>query len=205
MIKAKSAFFKMLTLILMFAALLLLADALRIYAKASLAQILLEQSWNETLQDGLDHKPWSWADTWPIGRLQIYRGKQVIHDDFVLFGSTGQSLAFGPGHVSASRMPGDKGTIIIGGHRDTHFKRVGELLPGDLIRLQDRTGAWREFRFAFAEIVSVAERPLSFDLSDDRLLLVTCYPLDALGSDGDERWLLAALPETCHHLNCIDS
>ena len=41
-------------------------------------------------------KPWSWADTWPVARIAVPRlGRHAI----ALAGSSGQALAFGPGHV----------------------------------------------------------------------------------------------------------
>lgn len=36
-----------------------------IKAKAILAQYLLEDAWQQTLDDGQPHKPWDWADTFP--------------------------------------------------------------------------------------------------------------------------------------------
>ena len=49
-----------------------LSGAAIIKAKAWLAPLLIELAWVETLQlkDSVV-KPWPWADTWPVGRLQI--------------------------------------------------------------------------------------------------------------------------------------
>jgi hypothetical protein len=67
-----------------------------IHAKALLAQVLLERAFDETIATGRTTKPWSWADTWPVARIEIGR----LHARaIVLAGSSGQALAFGPGHV----------------------------------------------------------------------------------------------------------
>ena len=44
-----------------------------IYAKAWLAQILLQQAWAQTIAGEQQSKPWRWADTWPVGRLKNSR------------------------------------------------------------------------------------------------------------------------------------
>ena len=87
-----------------------------IHAKAQLAQILIESAWNKTLVDQHAHKPWPWADTWPVARMHT-----ADEELYILEGAQGNSLAFGPGHLQGSVLPGKKGISIIGGHRDTHF------------------------------------------------------------------------------------
>ena len=86
---------------------LLIGQGLWIHAKAMLAQILLERAFAETLATGHVVKPWSWADTWPIARIDVPRlGQHAI----VLHGSSGQALAFGPGHVEGTPDAGEFGT-----------------------------------------------------------------------------------------------
>src|SRR5215217_9242655 len=72
---------------LLLAGLLLFGQGLWIQAKAVLAQILLERAFAQTLATGQAVKPWPWADTWPVARLEAPRlGKSAI----VLHGSSGQ-------------------------------------------------------------------------------------------------------------------
>jgi sortase A len=42
-----------------------------IYAKARLAQVLLERAWTRALAGETQVTPWPWADTWPVGRLRV--------------------------------------------------------------------------------------------------------------------------------------
>ena len=89
-----------------------------IHAKALLAQVLLEAAWLETRHGIKEVKPWPWADTWPVSRLSV---PSLGVSRIVLAGASGQSLAFGPGHLFSSAEPGEQGNVIIAGHRDTHF------------------------------------------------------------------------------------
>src|SRR4051812_47678431 len=78
------------------AGLVLFGQGAYIHAKALLAQLLLERAFSETVATGRDTKPWSWADTWPVARIEV---KRLHAGTIVLAGSSGQALAFGPGHV----------------------------------------------------------------------------------------------------------
>ena len=49
------------------------ARALWIHAKALLAQVLLERAFAASLATGGAVKPWSWADTWPVARIEVPR------------------------------------------------------------------------------------------------------------------------------------
>jgi sortase A len=90
-----------------------------IYAKARLAQLLLERAWTRTLAGETQVRPWPWADTWPVARLTV-PAKSI--DLVVLNGAYGRTLAFGPGYAESSAWPGSAGTTIVTGHRDTHFR-----------------------------------------------------------------------------------
>ena len=116
----------------------LVGQGLWIHAKAMLAQVLLERAFAATLATGQVVKPWSWADTWPIARITVPRlGENAI----VLHGSSGQALAFGPGHVEGTPDAGDPGTAVYAAHRDTHFAFLGSLKLGDDIRVTRSDGA----------------------------------------------------------------
>ena len=65
-----------------------------IHAKAKLAQSLIRGAWEKTLAGQKEVRPWPWADTWPVARLIVPRLKV---DLFVLAGSSGRTMAFGPG------------------------------------------------------------------------------------------------------------
>ena len=111
-------FKKVLIVLLPLCGLWFMGQASYIHAKAVFAQLLLETAWTETLNGQKEVKPWPWADTWPIARLSA---PALGISRIVLAGASGSSLAFGPGHLFGSSSPGEKGNVIISGHRDTHF------------------------------------------------------------------------------------
>jgi len=59
------------SLALALAGLVLFGQGAYIHAKALLAQVLLERAFSETIASGREVKPWSWADTWPVARIEV--------------------------------------------------------------------------------------------------------------------------------------
>lgn len=179
-----------LCLVLLLLGLWQLGAGVWIDAKALLAQRLIAGAWQRTLDaGGLPVKPWPWADTWPVARLQVPRHGQ---DLFVLAGAHGQSLAFGPGHESASAPLGEAGLSVIGGHRDTHFDFLETLRPHTLLSLQLPDGRRQSYRVTDAKVVDVRVDPVPAGGARTELLLVTCYPFDAVITGGPLRWVVRA-------------
>ncbi|MEJ2347214.1 MAG: sortase, partial [Gammaproteobacteria bacterium] len=114
-----------------------------IYAKAVVAQALIQRAWRDSLETRHQVKPWSWADTWPVARLVV---PSLDVDLCVLAGDYGSSLAFGPGR----RL----GTNMISGHRDTHFRFLKRLRTGQVILLQERSGSWHRYRVIASSVVN---------------------------------------------------
>src|SRR3954463_13863587 len=117
-------------LLLALAGLILFGQGAYIHAKAALAQQLLQRAFNETIASGHPTKPWSWADTWPVARIEVER----LHASTIaLAGSSGQALAFGPGHVELTPDAGERGVAVYAAHRDTHFRFLRDVAMGDEI------------------------------------------------------------------------
>jgi sortase A len=169
-----------------------------IYAKARLAQFLLQLAWSRTLAGGSTVKPWPWADTWPVARLRVpSKGIDVI----VLNGAHGRTLAFGPGYAESSSFPGSPGTTILTGHRDTHFEFLKWLKQDDEIVVETAAGSTQRYLVLDSQIVD--DRTASIGLADreDQLVLVTCYPFDTIVPGGPLRYVVSAAPRTStlHH------
>jgi sortase A len=159
-----------------------------IEAKAWLARGLLEQAWQTSLVDGAPARPWPWADTWPVARLTVpTHGVERL----VLHGASGRTLAFGPAWDSASAPPGGPGLVLFSGHRDTHFRFLADLRPGDELRLAHPGGEVR-YRVEGAEVFDTRNSRLVDHDGSDRLLLVTCYPFDSLVPGGPLRYAVSA-------------
>ncbi len=159
-----------------------------IYVKAQLAQHLLDQAWQRGLDGDAEPKPWPWADTWPVAKLLV-PGLGI--EQIVLQGDSGRTLAFGPGYHAGSTPPGDMGTVMISGHRDTHFRFLKDIRPGDRISLISRKGAY-EYQVSHAEILNADRDRIINDSDRATLVMVTCYPFDAITTGGKLRYVVYA-------------
>ena len=165
-------------------------------AKAHFAQFLIERAWDKTLVDAQSHKPWSWADTYPVAKLSFVdeRGRQHGNSLYVLAGASGRNLAFGPAAILANSQINHWGNTIIAGHRDTHFSRLQRILPGQVIALQDRSAEVVWYRVMITKVVDEQDTELLAQEDALRLTLVTCYPFDSLGGQSHQRFVVVATP-----------
>lgn len=167
-----------------------LGGAALIHAKAWLAQVLLERAWQASLADGgRAMRPWPWADTYPVARLKV---PALGIDQIVLAGASGRSLAFAPGHLDGTARPGSAGHSVISGHRDTHFRFLRDLAPGEAIELQRPDGLWRRYQVRESQVIDARQARLSAGDGRAALTLVTCYPFDAVVPGGPLRYLVFA-------------
>lgn len=166
-----------------------IGGGLWIYAKAVLAQVLIKQAWASRLAGDGSDRPWPWADTAPVARLVV--PAQGI-DQIVLAGASGRTLAFGPGHMDGTAAPGDAGLSVITGHRDTHFRFLESLAPGDELLVTDTHGVRHRYRVSGDHIVDSATTGLSLSGSSAQVALVTCYPFDAIRPGGPLRYVVFA-------------
>jgi len=168
--------------------LVLVGQGIWIHAKAALAQVLLERAFAQSLATGRPVKPWSWADTWPVARIEVPRlGKSAI----VLHGSSGQALAFGPGHLELSPPAGEAGTAIYAAHRDTHFAFLGDVRIGDEIRVTRQDGVQFRFRVTDSAVVRWDASGIDPLAPGRHLVLATCWPLNA-ATQGPLRYVVRA-------------
>ncbi|MEM1025932.1 MAG: class GN sortase [Myxococcota bacterium] len=149
----------------------LLAWGAYIPAKAWLGQQLLERAWRDGRVSGSLVRPWAWADLAPVARLSFEDGAALI----VLSGATGQSLAWGPGHVDGTAWPGEPGNAVVAGHQDTHFARLQAIEAGAMLEAESLQGMRARYRVRSTQVVMDSDlRWLAPDY--DGLTLVTCFP-----------------------------
>jgi sortase A len=180
---------KSLALALLIVGSLQFGHGLWIQAKAWLAQALIARAWSRTLQGETHAKPWPWADTWPVARLSA-PGLGV--ERYVLEGADGSAIAFGPGHVSGTAVPGERGNSVIGGHRDTHLAFLRHMKPGDVLRVERADGKLVTYRVFQASVLDKRDVWVTKQEGPSRLTLVTCYPFDALRAGGPQRYVVFA-------------
>jgi sortase A len=164
-------------------------DAAWIPVKARVAQFLLQRAWASTMQGGAEVKPWPWADTWPLGRLRM---EQHGVDLIVLAGASGRTLAFGPGHVDGTARPGHTGNVVLSGHRDTHFRFLEWVQPGELVWLDAADGSAQTYRVTARHVVYADDVYVLDGDGDAALTLITCYPFDAVLPGGPLRYVVRA-------------
>ncbi len=158
-------------------------------AKAWLAQLLLQQAWSQTLDGSRQVRPWPWADTWPLARMQVER---LGVDQIVLADASGRSMAFGPGHVAGTGQPGGGGNSAISGHRDTHFRFLQQLQTGDQLELTLRDGRVQGYRITSSSVHHKDETWLLGETKNEQLTLITCYPFNAIVPGGPMRYVVQA-------------
>ena len=168
-----------------------------IYAKAALAQHLLRQAWDDTLQGQAAVKPWSWADTYPVARLTM---PQQGVDLIVLAGASGRTLAFGPGHVDGTPIPGEIGNSVLSAHRDTHFEFLQHLKLGDAFSIENAQGKKTRYVVQATRVVDQSDVSVMRASMFEQLTLVTCYPFNAIRAGGPLRYVVTALPLTTQQL-----
>jgi sortase A len=159
-----------------------------IHAKALLAQVLLDRAFNESIATRHPVKPWSWADTWPVARVEV---KRLNASAIVLAGSSGQALAFGPGHVELTPDAGMRGVAVYSAHRDTHFRFLRNVAVGDEIDVTRSDGQTFRYRADATAIVRYDQSGIDPLAEGYELVLTTCWPFDAL-TPGPERYILHA-------------
>jgi sortase A len=168
--------------------LILFGQGAYVHAKALLAQVLLERAFTETIATGRDVKPWAWADTWPVARIVV---KRINADAIALAGSSGQALAFGPGHVENTPEAGERGVAVYAAHRDTHFRFLKEIAIGDAIDVTRRDGKTFRYRADSSSVVRFDASGIDPSTNEQELILSTCWPFDAVTS-GPLRYVLHA-------------
>ena len=170
------------------AGLVLFGQGAYIHAKALVAQVLLERAFNETIVSNREVKPWSWADTWPVARIEV---KRLHASAIVLAGSSGQALAFGPGHVELTPDAGERGVAVYSAHRDTHFRFLKDVAIGDEIVITRSDGNVFRYRADGTSVVRFDASGIDPLTNRYELVLSTCWPFDAM-IPGPTRYVLHA-------------
>ena len=162
-------------------------QAIKIDLKAQVAQILLNHAWQQSLKNGEGAQPWPSFDGSPVFKLVITK-HQV--SQIVLDGTSGQSLAFGPGFHSETHLPYMNKTTAISSHRDSHGNFIEKLIVGDEIQLQDIHKQWHYYIVDDFFIINVHDQKQITNTKG--LLLITCYPFHAITSGTPLRYIVSA-------------
>jgi sortase A len=156
--------------------------------KAVIAQGLIAHSWQQRYASSPPPKPWWWADTRAIAELKVSRlGTQV----FVMQDDSGESLAFGPGHLTASASISSPGHVMIAGHRDSHFDFLQHLEVGDAIETTDFKSSTARYEVIDISVLNTDTEELVRN-DANWLTLITCYPFTDFIPGGPLRYIVNA-------------
>lgn len=112
-----------------------------------------------------------------IGKVDIPR----IGVSAVIFeGVDTERLRQGVGHIPGTALPGRDGNVALAGHRDTFFRGLRQIQPGDLIKLTSP-----EAELVYEVDTTAVVEPQATHVLDERdgqtLTLVTCFPFGYVG------------------------
>lgn len=123
-----------------------------------------------------------------IGLLVIPRIKAELA---IIEGTDPDELEKGVGHFKGSFFPGENGQIVLSGHRDTVFRRLGELKVGDLLTMQMPYGTY-QYEITNMKIVDEDDRSIiTLQNEKEELILTTCYPFHYIGN-APQRYIIYA-------------
>jgi len=122
-----------------------------------------------------------------IGELVIPKLNAVLP---IYHGTNEEELDKGVGHYAGSVLPGEKDNSVLSGHRDTVFRRLGEVGKGDLLIAKTAAGEFT-YKVRKVRIVEADNRTVIVPKPKATLTVSTCYPFNFVGS-APQRYVLVA-------------
>jgi sortase A len=175
-------------LLVALAGLMLVGKGFYMKATSELSQVLLKRSFEAQLHGETDVKPWPWADFSTEAEITAPRIGQTA---VVLSGASGEALAFGPARLANTPAPGEPGTSVIAAHRDTHFRWLKDVKPGDLLVITRKDGKNLTFRAGASRIARWDKSGINANAPGRNLVLATCWPFEAT-AQGPLRYIVNA-------------
>ena len=112
-----------------------------------------------------------------VGEIEISRIELRV---VILEGDSPQVLRRGVGHLPDTPMPGELGNVGLAGHRDSFFRPLRQIRPGDMITLRTFRGEF-QYRVEATGVVSAADMEVLAPTDRRELTLVTCFPFNYVG------------------------
>lgn len=113
-----------------------------------------------------------------VGRIEIPRlGVSAV----VRAGSDARTLRLAVGHIPGTALPGESGNVGLAAHRDTFFRRLGDIRDDDEVRIVTPEGTF-SYRVTNTQVVNPKDVWVLDPTDAPVLTLVTCYPFTYVGS-----------------------
>jgi sortase A len=129
-----------------------------------------------------------------VGGLTRISIPKINLDAVIMEGTSHKSLTLGPAHLRDSALPGDPGNSVLAAHRDTFFRHLYELKPGDDIFVE-RNGQHYHYVVTGKRVVQPADLSVLDTTSESRLTLITCYPVYFIGPAPERLVVFAKLAQ----------
>ncbi|MFG6495084.1 class D sortase [Fictibacillus sp. UD] len=108
----------------------------------------------------------------------------------IFHGTDEEELEKGVGHFAKSVLPGENDNSVLSGHRDTVFRKLGDVGRGDLLIVETAAGTFT-YKVKNVRIVDKDDRTVIVPKPRATLTVSTCYPFDFIGAS-PERYILVA-------------
>ncbi|MDR7072409.1 class D sortase [Fictibacillus barbaricus] len=108
----------------------------------------------------------------------------------IFHGTDEEELDKGVGHFSRSVLPGEKDNSVLSGHRDSVFRRLGDVGKGDLLVVETSAGKFT-YKVRNVRIVDKDDRTVIVPKPRATLTVSTCYPFHFIGA-APQRYILVA-------------
>jgi len=112
-----------------------------------------------------------------IGEMSIPR---LELKTIVVQGESSKILRRAIGHVPETPLPGEPGNVALAGHRDSYFRPLRNIQPGDVITIKTADAEF-EYLVESTEVVLPSDVQVLQPTVENSLTLVTCFPFYYVG------------------------
>ncbi|WP_164491833.1 class D sortase [Staphylospora marina] len=175
-------------------------NALEWWGQASIAiidpktAVAISDQWDDTtplpmLEEGIKQNLPEAKRGEKVGEVILPRMGAILP---IVRGTDEKSLKKGVGLYEGhgTVKPGETGHVVLSGHRDTVFRGLDKLKPGDKIFVKYGTKLFT-YQFRKSWITHPDDRTVIVPHEQPVLSLTTCYPFDYVG-DAPERYIIRA-------------
>ncbi|WP_259347145.1 class D sortase [Niallia taxi] len=108
----------------------------------------------------------------------------------IVHGTSEEDLEKGVGHFAGSVLPGENDNSVLAGHRDTVFRKLGEVGINDDLIVKTSAGTFT-YKVREVKIVDSDDRTVIVSMPKATLTVSTCYPFTFIGP-APQRYVLIA-------------
>lgn len=112
-----------------------------------------------------------------IGEMKIPR---LDLKTIVVQGESAGVLRRAVGHLTETALPGEAGNVTLAGHRDSFFRPLRAIQPGDAITIKTPDGEF-DYQVESTQVVLPSDVQVLQPSGEKTLTLITCFPFYYVG------------------------